>query len=162
MTAAHEVDDILRELALKPGQFFLGGSAPLALRNVRPLGDLDVGVTTAYWFKLLRSGDWGIWTTDTDDPLCRCDPPYLFRDVTVGDRVVEVNVFFAWRRRVRDGREYGATDYNELFRDGLEDVNGWPCVKLPILLRLKSEHQRVKDLPDVAEIARIIGEEAAA
>lgn len=128
---------LVKELDFNVSSFFLGGSAGLALRDLRPIGDLDVGVTTAYWFELLKDDRWSVFTPDASE-WWRCDPPYLHR--TVGD--TEVHVFHSWRRR---GAE--ESPYNDFI----------PCIKLAILLRQKVDavlngvdgSYRPKDVRDV-------------
>lgn len=159
MTPSERVACIVRSLDLAPGHFFLGGSACLALRDLRHVGDLDVGVTTRYWHLLQRERRWHVWTPDDLDDGRRCDPPYL--ETRVGG--TEVNVFHSWRRRHSDETAYN--DYNLVFREGIELVNGWPCLKLPVLLQQKADavsndiltglSPRPKDL---ADIALIVGE----
>lgn len=150
---ARRLSALLDRLNFREGHYFIGGSGPMVLRDMRALGDLDIGVTTRYWFELQSRPEWEVWTTEPDDPKRRCDPPYLRGDVGG----TEVNIFYAWRRRVdENGVEYGSTDYNDLFRNCLEYVEGWPCVKLAVILRLKSEVQRDKDFNDIRDLATII------
>ena len=145
-------NEILSMLDLKPEQFFVGGSTGLALRGIRDFGDIDVGVTTRYWIELLRRGDWSVWTTNPDDERRRCDPPYLMKHIGA----TEINVFHSWR-----WRGHGETDYNDfnlVFRDGIEEIYGWPCIKLPILLRqkidaIRYEPARPKDIADIKLIS---------
>lgn len=156
MSPRAQIVSILDELDLRLDSYFIGGSGPLALRDMRSVGDIDIGVTTAYWFDLQASGDWRVFTTESHDPLTRCDPPYLYRVV----QGVEVHVFFAWC--LRDFLPAHLSDYNVIFREHTEWVAGWRCVKLPLLLRLKSCYQRRKDLSDIVNIAaRILGESRA-
>lgn len=152
VTPADRVIVVLQGLALDPDRYFIGGSGPMALRNMRHVGDLDIGVTTAYWFELLDSQRWKVVTPDEGDEIRRCDPPHLSRRVLD----IDVHVFSSWRRRVVDTMEVATTDYNQIFRNGIETVKGWPCMKLEILLKLKADHLRDKDIPDVAVIARQI------
>lgn len=152
LSPAGRVDKVMRALGLAPGRFFLGGSAVLALRDIRHVGDLDVGVTTEYWFELLQEREYQVWTPDACDDVTRCDPPYL---VTKWFGV-EVNIFYGWRWRGAEETRYN--DFNEVFRDGIETVGDWPCIKLPILLRQKVDSvqwpdPRAKDLADIQAIA---------
>ncbi len=153
MTPSARIENILRILALEPGQFFLGGSAGLALRDLRDFGDIDIAVTTAYWIELLQSGEWGIIAPDERDERRRCDPPYLVRVING----VECHAFSSWRRRP-DETEYN--DFNLVFAEGIEHVQGWPCIKLNILLRQKIDavnwggEPRPKDIKDIELIAR--------
>lgn len=131
MTPSERVIHLMRVLDLNPAQFFLGGSACLALRDLREISDLDVGVTTNYWFNLHATGKWGVYTPPSHDDWQCCDPPYLFRVING----TEINVFHAWRRRGPEETPFN--DYNLVFREGTELVQGYPCIKLPILLRQK-------------------------
>lgn len=151
------LDAILTTLALEPGSFFLGGSAGLALRDLRDFGDVDIAVSTRYWFELMYSGDdWNLVTPDDRDPRRRCDPPYLVRVVNG----VECHAFSSWRRRP-DETEYN--DFNLVFSEGIEHIQGWPCIRLNILLRQKIDAvnwggmPRVKDIKDIELIARHLG-----
>lgn len=153
VTPSARLESILKILALEPGQFFLGGSSGLALRDLRDFGDIDIGVTTAYWVELWHGGDWGVITPDPNDERRRCDPPYLARVING----VECHVFNGWRRRP-DETEFN--DYNLVFSEGIEHVQGWPCLKLNILLRQKIDavnwggEPRAKDIKDIEIISR--------
>lgn len=148
---------LVRACDFTPGQFFLGGSSALAVRDIRDVADLDVGVTTRYWVSLLQTGNWNVWTTDPDGPR-RCDPPYLVQEF-MG---VQVHVFSQWRIWSHDETEYN--DFNRMFEDGIEMHDGWlPVIRLEILLRQKvdaivncmrdGDPPRPKDLTDVRAIA---------
>lgn len=159
-----QVDRVLRALELQPETFFVGGSGGLALRGIRPIGsDLDIGVTTRMWHDLQAQAvfgrpSWSVYTPDPHDERRRCDPPFLYRDV-LG---TEVNIFYAWQ--ARDSHEIPANDYNVMFREGIEMVHGWPCVKLGILLAQKGqalnfESIRAKDVRDVQLISEYMLQE---
>lgn len=157
MTPSARLEAVLTKLNLEPGQFFLGGSSGLALRDLRDFGDVDVAVPTAYWFELYSDFDnWAVITPDQDDARRRCDPPYLARTING----VEIHVFHGWRRRP-DETEYN--DFNLVFTEGIEYVQGWPCIKLNILLRQKIDavnwggEPRAKDIKDIEMIARHLG-----
>lgn len=155
------VDELVEQLGLDPTQAFLGGSAALAIRNIRHIGDLDVGVTTRHWMELLESGGWGTWTTNPYGSR-RCDPPYLTRTV----RGTEVHVFSQWRVWADDETEYN--DFNKVWRDGHDHFDGINVIKLEILLRQKidavvncmrdGEACRPKDLADIKLITTWIEE----
>lgn len=141
---------VLDKLELQPSDYFIGGSGPMALRNMRHLRDLDLGLTTAYWFELLLSNKWGLYTPLPNLEHERCDPPFIYKTV----EGVEVHAFFAWR--LREHQPARDSDYNVIFREYTEMIAGWRCVTLPLLLRLKSQEQRSKDFADIAAIARQI------
>jgi len=46
----------LRKLNLPEGEFAVFGSGPMAIRGIRPAGDLDLIVTPAVWDFLLKRG----------------------------------------------------------------------------------------------------------
>lgn len=161
MSPSERVKGLISELEFTPGQFFVGGSGVLALREVRDIGDLDVGVTTQEWFRLHATGDWRVWTTSGSDLYGKCDPPYLIREING----VEVHVFYAWRWRGFDETEYN--DYNKVFQSGIETVDGIPCVKLSILLRQKVDAAswampRYKDIRDIGLISNLMTQGAMA
>lgn len=157
-----ELEAVLLHLKLEPGQWFLGGSAGLALRDIRRVGDVDIGVSTRYWCHLADEGGWDMVSPHPNDERRKCDPPYLATEFErASGGTVEVNVFHSWRRRAADETIYN--DYNEVFKDGIEDVHGWPCLRLPILLRQKIDaitgdllfigcQPREKDITDVGLI----------
>lgn len=155
MTPSEKVIALVNELDFHVSSYFLGGSAGLALRDLRDIGDLDVGVTTRYWFELLKDDRWSVFTPDPDMAWERCDPPYLYRTVNG----TEVHVFHSWRRR--GAEETPFNDFNLVFEHGIEVVKGIPCIKLSILLRQKVDavlngepegNFRPKDIRDVGLI----------
>lgn len=168
-TPAQRVEAALSELVecgdLELPYFFLGGSSGLALRDMRHVGDIDVGTTTHHWHALndrRLAGDrrWDLYTTHPDDARRRCDPPYLIREV----RGIPVHVFHGWRWRGKDESRFN--DFNHAFAEGIEMVRGWPCVRLEILLNMKAdavqiEPIRAKDLSDIALIAGLLHRERA-
>lgn len=141
---------ILTDLNMRAGQYFVGGSGPLALRGIRCAGDLDIGVTTAYWFELELDPDWRLVTPDPSDAKQACDPPYLEQIV----HGLPVHVFSSWRQRPYQKPD--THDFNQIFREHIEDVDGWPCLALDILLRQKVETVRPKDMADIAVIANAL------
>lgn len=156
--AQDRVHRVVAALDLEPGEYFLGGSAGLALRGIRHIGDLDVGVTTEYWVRLLQRRRYEVFTPDSDDERRACDPPYLI--TRVGE--VEVHFFFSWRRRGLDETRFN--DFNLVFREGIEAYNGLPCIRLPLLLQQKCDavtndimagrQPRMKDLTDITAITQ--------
>lgn len=135
-------------------QWFLGGSSALALRDIRRVNDIDVGVTTGYWHYLHQSRGYKVWVPHENDAASRCDPAYLTTEV-LG---TEVHIFNGWRWRSADETKYNS--FNEVFRDGMEWVRGWPVIKLNVLLQQKvdaiqwEEAVRPKDLRDIIAIAQ--------
>lgn len=155
LTPSERVVRIVKALDLNASQFFLGGSAALALRDIRHVSDLDVGVTTRYWWALHGAGGWEVVTPLPSSEWENCDPPYLRR--IVND--TEVHVFYSWRRR--GAHETPFNNFSLVFREGLDVLLGIPVIKLPILLRQKIDavvngmygDMRPKDIQDIRLIA---------
>ena len=146
---------LVRELNFEPHSYFIGGSGALALRDFRHIGDLDVGVTTRYWFELVEAGGWNVIVPSSLDERRRCDPPYL-QGVYLG---TQVHIFSMWRRRELDETMYN--DYNRVFAEGLDWVHGIPVLKLEILLRQKIDAvskppPRLKDIEDIQMISAFL------
>lgn len=157
MSPSQRVKGLISELELTPGQFFIGGSGVLAMRDARHVGDLDVGVTTQEWFRLHATGEYRVWTTSGADPYAKCDPPYLIREV----QGVEVHIFYSWRWRGADETEFN--DYNKVFAQGIEVVDGVPCIRLSVLLRQKVDAAswnppRSKDIRDIGLISSVMAQ----
>jgi hypothetical protein len=164
MTQLEELTSVLRELlethdldGLTPGNMLVGGSASMVLHGMdRSINDLDIFVPTKVWFDIRDDhykdeGDkprWGTYLTDPCDRECLCDPPYIYRTV----RGVEVNMFFAWRRR-----GYVDLDTADEFRRAVLK-NGYLTVSLRTLRRWKVEAGRAKDLRDVHAIDQFLDE----
>lgn len=130
------------QLGLSPDSYVLAGSAVMFLHGIereKPMGDLDVYVATRTWFEMEKDKRWEVWTPNPAQAVCRCDPPYLKREI--GD--LEVNVFFQWRRR-----GIGDIDTN-LWLQNAEVVRGLRCVPLAMVLHWKEEMGRAKDLTDI-------------
>jgi hypothetical protein len=141
---------------LPTGQWFLNGSAVLVLHHIktgRPMGDLDIFLATRPWFDFpstvkratgFSQYGWELRTPDPSDPTSRHDPPYW-------ERVIEdlpVNVFFGWRvRHVAD------IDCNFLTLNA-QNVQGWPCAPIQMVLDWKCQKLRGKDSIDVEAIYR--------
>lgn len=148
-TPRERVIDMLDELQFKPDRYFIGGSGVLALRNIRHIGsDLDIGTSTHHWFGLQALGDWEVRLPHPQNEEERCDPPYLVRKV----HGIEVHVFYAWRFRYAGESPYN--DFNRVFRDGIDWTTGYPCIRLPTLLRQKIDavqwdNPRLKDINDI-------------
>lgn len=160
MRPSERVAVLARELDLAPGHFWFGGSAALALRDIRHVNDLDVGVPTAYWFQLFMTRNYQLYTPPLDE-WNRNDPPYLITTLSDG---TEAHFFHAWRWRAHDETTYN--DFNTMWREGIEIVKGWPCAKLRALLHMKVDAVqweagvRQKDLDDIRLIAEAIRREA--
>lgn len=163
MNEAERVHKILTDLNLPDGQWTLTGSGVLILHGItaeqrgKPMGDLDIFVSTMLWFKLYsrehevwakdgghpRPIFWDLFLTSGSDPKRRCDPPYLY-ETFYG---LEVNIFSSWRVR-----GIGDIDVNNWIHNA-QKVAGWPCVPLQYLYDWKDKVGRDKDAVDV-EILR--------
>jgi hypothetical protein len=152
---------ILDELNLPKGQWTLSGSGIMVMHNIerdKPMGDIDIFVSTRLFFDLLgintvdigtnrtvrathdpRTSKWEVYSTDPLDPKRRADPPYLAREMYG----IEVNIFSDWRRR-----GVGDLDVNFLVHNA-KPVDGIPCYPLQILLDWKEELGRAKDVDDI-------------
>jgi hypothetical protein len=136
------------------------------INNQRPMGDLDLFVTTALWFELsekftrtrtqrvseetLREteGEWYLITPPRHDPKRRCDPAIL-RGYIEG---LTVDVFCDWRRRG------GSGDFDvNFYMMNAELVQGWPCAPLQLIMDWKLGQGRNKDLTDVIAIREHLG-----
>lgn len=155
MTQRDIIRAILRDLELPSPEWALAGSGVMFLHGIereKPLGDLDIFVSTRLWFELYeaRRPDggrrWDLWLPESTDPTCRCDPAYLVRDM----HGVEVNVFSSWRQRGP-----GDIDLN-LWVHNAREVDGWPCVPISLLMDWKATMGRAKDLSDIRQIAAFL------
>lgn len=142
---------ILTAISLTRGRYFIGGSGPLALRGLREATDLDIGVTTAYWFELERDPDWALTLPSEVDVETACDPAYLSQMVYG----LPVHVFAGWRQR--SFQKPDTHDFNLIFREHVEMLGeGWPCLDLETLLLQKVEAIRQKDAIDIGMIVKLL------
>lgn len=86
---------ILNQLDLPKEKIVIGGSAVLALRNIRKIRDLDIFVRRSLWNQLEASGEWMRWDPDPNDPIRHTDPPYLIK-IMDG---IECHLFYDWKHR---------------------------------------------------------------
>lgn len=155
MTPSQQVADALIDFPIPTTRYVLVGSGPMALRDMREVGDLDIFTTTADWFNLVNTYYFKTWMTDPNDPKRRCDPPICSRKLAG----IEVNCFFDWR--IRDEMIGGNVNVNKLIAEaelvGTETSEGmpWaiPCMTLEYLIAWKLEAGRPKDFRDIAQIA---------
>jgi hypothetical protein len=155
MTEAQRIHAIIKLIKLPDSGWIIAGSGSMVLYGIdrgRPMGDLDIFVSTKTWFELAASQDrpseWSIFTPDPDDPFRRCDPPYLFMTLYG----LPINIFFSWRKRTM-----GNIDVTHWIHNSVQ-AGGLPCVSLRFLFDWKREVGREKDLSDLAILSRIIGE----
>lgn len=154
MTEREKIISILTALRLPRGQYIVAGSGAMVLHEVprtRPIGDLDIFVSTALWFQLYENANgfiWGLFVPDSRDVKRKADPPYLFANF-LG---IEVNVFFDWRKR-----ETGNFNVAEALERRIFTKDHWPTLDLPTVLRLKQESHRDKDLDDIAVLEEVLG-----
>lgn len=145
-----EVLELGEPCGLQRENMLVNGSASMVLHGMdRQIDDVDLFVPTRVWFKL-RDNDfrWNTYLTNPWDSELLCDPPFIYRWV----QGVEVNVFFAWRRR-----GYVDIDVADEFRRAVNKSN-FLAVPLRQLRRWKVEAGRWKDIHDVHEIDRFLNE----
>jgi hypothetical protein len=130
----------------------------MALQGVdRGVRDIDLFLATAHWFRAAEelSDRWNLWLPSPDDPKCRCDPAYLWRDVQlVGCPMVRVEMYAGWGRR-GDRRVAGDIDVTFWIHNAVM-VGGIPCVPLNLLLGWKEQTGRAKDAIDAGLIRRAL------
>jgi hypothetical protein len=166
---AQIVQRVAGYLALPHGEYFFNGSSVLALHGInrdRPMGDIDIFVTTALWFDLLEKsgytrttrlspstlaqeeGRWWVIQPDRKDFKRRIDPPIL-RTYLFG---ITVDIFLNWRKRGGPG------DFDPaLYLLNTERINGLPCAPLQLIMDWKLGAGRSKDLLDVVAIREYLG-----
>lgn len=149
----------LSQFPVYEGDYVLVGSGPMALRDMRPVDDLDIFTTTEDWFRLVNEEGFKVITTRGHDTKRRCDPPIASK-VLEG---IEVNVFFDWR--LRDG---------DMLIDVTKEMDAAEehCYTVPLsspgraifirsmrlerLIAWKLSAGRDKDIRDIAQIARYL------
>lgn len=155
---AQKAADALYHLPIARKNYVLVGSGPMALRNMRDVGDLDIFTTTADWFTLTRAHEFKVSVTDSLDVRRRCDPPIASKCI-MG---IEVNCFFDWRLRWGDmmmdvtAEIANAEEIAAKTSDGIEFTV--PCMRLETLIAWKLSAGRPKDFSDIAQIARYLTE----
>lgn len=133
------VKKLLQELAkldLPADGFAIFGSGPMAIRNIRPAGDLDLIVTPAVWNALLKRGykieetDWEV--TDADGGTFN----YHRKLIPIGN--IEV-----WRKW-----SFLSDTAEELIKNA-DIIDGVRFVKLEKVLEWKHAYNRPKDKADI-------------
>jgi hypothetical protein len=153
---ATRVMTILGQLALPPDQFVVAGSGSMVLRGIKrekPMGDLDLFVTTRLWLHLQAATGPGPYEplfhvlSPTPGEPGQCDPPWLRR--TIEGLIVDV---------FHDYRYYGMPPIDTaLWIKNAEYVGGVPCAKLEFLLDWKLRAGRDKDLSDIRLLRERLG-----
>lgn len=142
MTPREHIVGLLRELNLPIEQYVIGGSGVLALRNLRPIRDLDIFVRTRLYKRLKESGEWMEVCQDPHDPIRKNDPPYLEKIING----IHVNVFYDWKHR---GFQVDV-QYHLTNQEWVQAENQmWPTVSLNHILQWKIATARPKDKHDV-------------
>jgi hypothetical protein len=142
MNAQEHIVSLLRELNLPIEQYVVTGSGTLALRNLRPIRDLDVIVRKRLWKKLEADPEWVLVGPDPDDPERKNNPPHLER--TVGG--VLVNIFQDYKHA---GFFVDAQYHLENPEWVSADNQMWPTVSLNHIHQWKIRAGRTKDIHDV-------------
>jgi hypothetical protein len=123
-------------------QLLLFGSAPLAIRNLRHIGDLDIYTTPEFWADLESQRWWNVVTPRPDDPS------FLERYIE-GYRVT---VFCDWTERTWSPN----LDY---YLKHPEWIEGWPFLDLVTILEWKRRRAvRDKDVGDIALIEEYLAQ----
>ncbi len=153
---AQRAADALYRLPISRHNYVLVGSGPMALRNMRDIGDLDIFTTTADWFALTRAHEFKVRLTDSQDVRRRCDPPIASKCI-MG---IEVNCFFDWRLRWSDMMVDVTAELSNAESVPAETSDGIkfevPCMRLEALIAWKLSAGRSKDFSDIAQIARYL------
>lgn len=132
---------LLSRLDFDPERVLLFGSAALAIRNLREIGDLDVFTDQQYYDDLLYSGEYTIESPREDDPY--------FLESIVDD--IKINIFYDWTQR-----EWHPDLHWHLNNPDL--IEGWNILPLSIVLQWKLEQGgRIKDAIDVNLIEKYLG-----
>lgn len=142
MKPSEHLLSLLKKLNFPPEDFVLFGSAPLAIRDLRRIGDLDVYGKTGFWAELAQDVAWKFREPDPRDP------PFLENYVNG----VRITVFSNWK-----DREW-APDLNYHLNNP-EMIKGWPFVPLQTMLEWKAfgDVQRSKDAADVKLMEEYLG-----
>lgn len=161
------IRQIIRALALPTHQYFINGSGSLAMHGVereRPMGDLDIFLTTDLWFSVYNRSQiatgfeqyWspGIWTLIVPGEFPQgdsqpFDPPILRS--TMFD--LPVDLFLNWRRR-NDHSDFDCDTYLK----NVTRISGVPCAPLQFIHDWKLGYGRDKDLLDVISIRKHLGQ----
>jgi hypothetical protein len=142
MTAQEHIVSLLRELNLPIEQYVVTGSGVLALRNLRPIRDLDIIVRKRLWKHMETDPSWVLVGPDPDDPERKNNPPHLEQRING----VLVNVF-------QDYKHAGFFVDAQYHLENPEWVSAenqmWPCVSLNHILQWKIQADRTKDRHDV-------------
>lgn len=147
---------VLEELDLPTGQYVISGSAVMVLHGLerpRPMGDLDIFCATRLFFNMLLSGgysegtNWALWTPDPNDRASCCDPAKLYKSY----HGLQVDIMSDWRHRPVRNIDVAWWIYNA------ENVDGWPCLSLQLLLDWKVSLGRAKDRQDIPILQAALG-----
>ncbi|MBT5338656.1 hypothetical protein HN643_04535 [Candidatus Falkowbacteria bacterium] len=113
--------DKLKQLNFPADQFAIFGSGPMAVRNIRPAGDIDLIVKPELWQELIKE-----FTPDKDKPY----------RIEIGN----IEIYKQWKPWFNDIIE---------LIDTADEFQGLRFVKLKHVLAWKKAMGRDKDLHDV-------------
>lgn len=129
-------DDILeriRRLELPQKEYVVVGSGALAVRDIRPAGDIDL-IVTPQLFEVLKSRGW---------EELQWDKPGMEGKIWLkNDQAEAVTEMFSGLRK-------DITVSDLLSMNEVEAIEGIYFLSLPILAHFKKEYGREKDLADV-------------
>ncbi|RMD59319.1 hypothetical protein D6821_01495 [Candidatus Parcubacteria bacterium] len=121
----------LNELNLPLGEFVIFGSAPLAIRNLRPCRDLDILVSPVGWQQLIR-----------------LYPQYL-RQNLVCLKKGKIEIFYNWPG-------FSHKEVSAIIKEA-EMFMGFPFARLYYVWQWKKRSNRLKDKKDVELIEKFFG-----
>lgn len=142
MNAREHIVGLLRELNLPIEQYVITGSGVLAIRNLRPIRDLDIIVRKRLFKHLAEHDEWMLVGPDPDDPVRKDLAPYLTKEL----QGIRVNVY-------HDYKHAGFLVDVQYHLENQEWVSAenqmWPCIALNHILQWKIQVGRAKDRHDV-------------
>lgn len=118
----------VRNLNLPIGTYAFFGSAPLAVRGLRDIGDIDLIVSPEIWQQFENKAEWEHRTSQSGSPFLMNNGIELFQQ---------------WRP--------GQWDIKELIREA-DIIDGLPFVKLSRVLAWKKLRGKEKDIGDIKTI----------
>lgn len=152
-TPSQKVATALKNFPVHTSRYVLVGSGPMAARNMRDAGDLDIFCTTEDWFWLVENENYKTTLTSGWDEKRRCDPPIASKTV----EGMEINCFFDWRLRWGDMIVDTTAEIANAEFIVVKTSDGYPveipCMRLERLIAWKHSAGRPKDYADIAKIA---------
>ena len=126
----------LRRLKLPRGEYAIFGSAPLCVRGLREVGDLDVIVTEGLFDEYKQNPDW------------------TFKEFKRGDRIVTMLEFNSEKIELYKNWGPGEWDIRQLIKES-EIIDDLPFVKVAYVIEWKRISGREKDLRDIEQFEKL-------